>query len=242
MIRQGVGIQMANAINSLTEHACRLITTEYRYNFAFEKDLHVPALDEQGLEEHADVLATSDLWHFHMVSDENLALGPYVVKDFFKNQVLVHHHHGHPDFRGNPEKYQKKYRDLGRENLLVSTPDLLRMLPGARWQPNFVPTDNPLFMPPEDPLPPLEGVLRIAHSPTRKDLKNTDELVEIVSRLNAEEPDRQYQLDQIEEYALCGLFAAQTALRRAVRPHAGVLRHELAGKFEPGETNHSRGG
>ncbi len=219
----GVGIQMTNAINRLTEHTCRLITTEYRYNFAFQKDLHVPALDGQGLEELASVLETSDIYHFHLLADENLQLGPYVVKDFLKKQILVHHHHGHPDFRGYPEKYQKKYRELGRDNLLVSTPDLLHLLPGARWQPNFVPTDDPLFMPPEDPLPAEAGVLRIGHSPTRKELKNTDELRAIVARLNTEEPGRYYQLDQIENtpYVDC--------LRR--KQHCDVLFDHMQGYF-----------
>ena len=72
----GVGILMAKAINRLTGHDCRLITTEYRYNFAFEKDLHVPSLDSRGLEELADVLETSDIFHFHLLADENLQLGP----------------------------------------------------------------------------------------------------------------------------------------------------------------------
>ncbi len=194
----GVSIQMAKAINKLTEHTCRLITTEYRYNFAYEKDLHVPSLDSSGLEELAEVLEQSDIFHFHLLADEKLQLGPYVVKDFLKNQVLVHHHHGHPDFRGNPEKYQKKYQELGRRNLLVSTPDLLRFLPGSRWQPNFVPTDEALFSPPEKPHTPVANQLRIAHSPTRKELKNTDELCAIVDRLNVQDSGLAYQLDMIE--------------------------------------------
>lgn len=194
----GVSILMAKAINRFTEHTCRLITTEYRYNFAYEKDLHVPALSSEGVDELADVLEHSDIFHFHLLADENLQLGPYVVKQFLKKQIVVHHHHGHPDFRGNPEKYQKKYQELGRTNLLVSTPDLLRMLPGARWQPNFVPTDERMFMPPEEPRRLKKKQLRIAHSPTRKELKNTDELCAIVEQLNVEGAGRHYALDLIE--------------------------------------------
>ena len=130
--------------------------------------------------------------------------GPYTVRDFVKKQVLVHHHHGHPDFRGHPEKYQQKYQDLGRRNLLVSTPDLLHKLPGARWQPNLVPTNEPLFMPPREQQP-AKGVLRIAHSPTRKELKNTDLLCGVVARLNTGDSGQAYQLDLIENtpYADC---------------------------------------
>jgi len=45
----GTGIAFTKAINRHTHHSCRLITTEIRYNFGFEKDLHLPNLTEQGL-------------------------------------------------------------------------------------------------------------------------------------------------------------------------------------------------
>ncbi|MGE4297988.1 MAG: glycosyltransferase [Desulfovibrionaceae bacterium] len=178
----GTAITFANAINRLTPHTCRLITKELRYNFAFEKDLHLETLPAEQWDEVEAVLAGSDIFHFHMTADEDLELGPFKPRDFMRGKRLVHHHHGHPDFRGNPEKYQAKYRALGRDRLLVSTPDLLHKLPGATWMPNMVPLKDPLYlpMPGKRPTP-----VRVAHSPTRKDLKNTDLFMEVMARVGA---------------------------------------------------------
>jgi len=179
----GTAALFRRALETHTEHACRVVTLETRYTHAWEKDLHVPDLDAAGLEELEVLLRTSDVLHFHMTADENLRLGPFLPADFLAGKALVHHHHGHPDFRGNPEKYQEKYRRLGRKNLLVSTPDLLRKLPEARWQPNLVAVNEPRYTPgPRDDAF-WEGPLRLTHSPTRRDLKNTDELLAIAQRL-----------------------------------------------------------
>jgi hypothetical protein len=111
-----------------------------------------------------------------MLADEHMPLGEVTAAPFLSGKAIVHHHHGHHVFRANPEMFQKKYRDLGRRNLLVSTPDLLKKLPGARWQPNLVPQRLPAYTPaPRQP----DGKVRLAHSPTRKDLKNTDDLLAV---------------------------------------------------------------
>lgn len=181
----GTAIEFTKAINKHTEHTCRLITKEIRYNFMFEKDLHLPWLDKDGWDEVAELLRTSDVFHFHMTADEHIELGPFRPADYMRGKVIVHHHHGHPDFRGNPEKYRRKYKALGRRNLLVSTPDLLKLLPEARWQPNLVPIDDPLYMPLADK--PQEPIM-ICHSPTRKELKNTAELIRAVNELKKRSP------------------------------------------------------
>jgi hypothetical protein len=164
----GTAIEFTKAINRYTGHTCRLITKEIRYNFMFEKDLHLPWLDSEGWEEVEDLLRNSDVFHFHMTADEYIELGVFKPVDFLKGKMIVHHHHGHPDFRGNTQKYREKYKHLGRQNLLVSTPDLLKLLPEAIWLPNLVPIHDPLYMPVEDK---PEAPVIISHSPTRKDLE-----------------------------------------------------------------------
>lgn len=183
----GTAIEFTKAINTYTEHTCRLITKEIRYNFLFGKDLHLPWLDETGWAEVEELLRTSDVFHFHMTADEDIDLGPFRPKEFMPGKLIVHHHHGHPDFRGNPEKYQHKYKERGRRNLLVSTPDLLKLLPEAKWQPNLVPVHDPLYTPLHDK--PAKPII-ISHSPTRKDLKNTDEFLAAMRTLeeNASHP------------------------------------------------------
>jgi hypothetical protein len=180
----GTGIAFCRAVNRLDRkdrHACRLVTLETRYTHGWGKDLHVPDLDGEGLAELEQLLKTSDVLHFHMTADEHLRLGPFLPAEYLSGKAVVHHEHGHHDFRSDPERFRAKYRALGRTNLLVSTPDLLRMMPEARWQPNLVPEQDPLFRPvPRQ----WTGALKVAHSPTRKDLKNTDDLLSVVDELS----------------------------------------------------------
>ncbi len=178
----GMAIAQAKAVNSYTDHEVRVVSTKTVYTHSWETDIHVPDLDEQGIEALRDLLASADIFHFHMVIDEHHPLGPLVPKDYLAGKTIVHHHHGHHDFRSNPKRFQQKYAALGRRHLLVSTPDLMRMLPGAVWQPNHVAINDPRYMPLADK--PAAPVV-LAHSPTRKDLKNTDDLIECVQFLHA---------------------------------------------------------
>ncbi|WP_319582439.1 Hpt domain-containing protein [uncultured Pseudodesulfovibrio sp.] len=179
----GTAIQFCKALNRYTAHSARLVTLETRYTHGWEKDLHVPDLGPDGMEEIAILMREADVFHFHMTCDENQPFGPLKPADYIKGKTVVHHHHGHHDFRSDPESFRAKYRKLGRTNLLVSTPDLLKLLPEARWQPNLVPIDDPLLKPMwgryDDP-----GQLKVCHSPTRKDLKNTDEFLAAVKYVN----------------------------------------------------------
>jgi hypothetical protein len=63
----------------------------------------------------------------------------------------------------------------------VSTPDLLKLIPEASWQPNLVPIDDPLYLPEE---PQASDSITIGQSATQKDLKNTDDLASAVSDIN----------------------------------------------------------
>ncbi len=179
----GTGILFSRALNRHTEHSCRLVTLESRYNHAWETDLHLPLCGPREIDELEGLLLESNVFHFHMTADEHLRLGPFLVADYIKGKAIVHHHHGHPDFRGNPLKYQEKYRRLGRRNLLVSTPDLLRLLPEATWQPNLVSVHEERYTPEYRESMDWDGPLRLTHSPTRRDLKNTDDLMRVVDEL-----------------------------------------------------------
>ncbi len=191
----GMAIAFTNAINRYTEHSCRLITTETRYNFDYKKDIHLPDIGEDGFDEIRDLLSQADIIHFHLLADENMELGPVKIKEFVKGKMLIHHHHGHPHFRASPEYYREKYKRL-RRKVLVSTPDLLHMIPEAVWQPNIVPVDDPLYLPVPCSNNNNEHII-IAHSPTRKDLKNTEEIIQ-VSKILQEKLPQKIKLDIIE--------------------------------------------
>jgi len=175
----GMGIAFTNAINRYSEHTCRLVTTTTRYNFGTEKDLHVPVLDEEGFGEISELLQKADILHFHLLADENTELGPVRAKEFIAGKAILHHHHGHPDFRSHPDKYREKYHRLKRK-VLVSTPDLLKLLPEAVWQPNLVPINAPNYLPRSIQ---TENRVRVCQAPTRKDLKNTVEFEVVMASL-----------------------------------------------------------
>ncbi len=202
----GTSIAFTKAINRYTDHTCRLITKEIRYNFMFEKDLHLPWLDKDGWDEVEDLLKTSDVFHFHMTADESIGLGPFKVSDYIHGKQIVHHHHGHPDFRSNPEKYRQKYKELGRRHLLVSTPDLLKLLPEAQWVPNLVPINDSLYTPLENK---QEEPIIICHSPTQKDLKNTEEFIQAVYMLK-NKSKAHIELHLIENHPAQGMPTSQT--------------------------------
>ena len=166
----GTSILFTDAVNRYTEHTSRLITTSEKYEFHFKKDLHAP--DVKDFDEIHQLLKDSDIYHFEILSDESMEIGPLKVKDYIKNKVILHGHHGHPDFRLNPDKYRLKYQKLKRK-VLVSTPDLKLGLPDAYWIPNLVPINNPLYMPSDE----RYDDFTVGHSPTRTDLKDTVRLL-----------------------------------------------------------------
>jgi glycosyltransferase involved in cell wall biosynthesis len=179
----GVGINFTNAINRYTPHQCRLITTEIRYNFYYQKDLHLPWLED--LEEVEYLLKHSEILHLHMGVTEETRLGPFKVGDFLKGKKVVHHHHGEPPFRANPLQYYIHHR-IRKRQTIVSTPDLLRIMPEATWIPNPVPIFDIEYLPKASENGRVE--VWVAHSPTRRELKNTQEFIQVMDSLQGRYP------------------------------------------------------
>lgn len=182
----GMGIAFCRAINIHTRHTCRLITTETRYNFDFEKDIHVPDRGDRDFEEIEHLIEKADIFHFHILSDESMEIGPLRVRDYIRGKRILHHHHGHPYFKENPDLFREKYRRLKRKTI-VSTPDLLNLLPEAQWIPNLVPIDDPLYRP-LGGTGSGNGTVRVGHSPTRRDLKKTDTFERVMDRIMETNP------------------------------------------------------
>ena len=198
----GMAIAFTNAINRYSKNTCRLITSEERYGFAYETDIHLPDTHDDDFTEVEDLLKNADIIHFHMLSDENSHVGPLLVKNYIKGKKIIHHHHGHPHFRANPDFYRKKYKQL-RRKVVVSTPDLLKLIPEATWVPNIVPINDPLLMPRRQT---DNGKILIGQSPTRKDLKNTTEFIKVVSALQADKQlhmEIELQIIELMEHKIC---------------------------------------
>lgn len=197
----GMGIAFTNAINRYTEHSCRLITTSEKYGFDYEKDIHIPDIEDDDFGEVEQLLRHADIFHFHVLSDENSHLGPLVIRNYIKGKKILHHHHGHPDYIINAEAYNEKYRRLNRK-VIVSTPDLLKLAENATWVPNLVPINDVHFLPRYDDSLPQE-VIKICQSPTRKYHKHTREFKTVMQRLQAEHPHVESLIIENRKYTDC---------------------------------------
>ncbi len=196
----GMAIAFTNAINRYTEHTARLITLQTRYNVNFESDLHLPNIADDDFSEVEQLLKDADIIHFHMLFDENRVLGPLLVRDYIQNTALLYHHHGHPDFMANAETYRRRYAESGR-CAIVSTPDLLRLLPESTWMPNLVPLYDVQFMP-------YAGMradhdVRICQAPTRKFNKDTQMFLDVMEEITREYPRVQRVVVENQSYFDC---------------------------------------
>lgn len=197
----GMGIAFTNAINRYSEHTCRLITTTEKYGFDYEKDIHIPDIEDDDFGEVEQFLRAADIVHFHVLQDENSHLGPLVIRDYIKGKMILHHHHGHPDYIINAEAFNDKYRKLKRK-VVVSTPDLLKVSENATWVPNLVPLHDVLFLPRyDDSLP--HDVIKVCQSPTRKYHKHTRELKAVLDELRGKFPQLETVILEKMPYVEC---------------------------------------
>lgn len=194
-----MGIAFTNAINRYTEHSCRLITTAEKYGFDYEKDIHIPDIEDFG--EVEQLLKDADIFHFHVLNDENSHLGPLIIRDYIIGKKILHHHHGHPDYIINVDAYNEKYRKLKRK-VIVSTPDLLKVADNATWVPNLVPLFDVHFLPRyESSLP--QGVIKVCQSPTRKYHKHTQEFKTVMRKLQEKYPSVETLVIEKRPYIEC---------------------------------------
>ncbi|OPX36703.1 MAG: hypothetical protein B1H11_07020 [Desulfobacteraceae bacterium 4484_190.1] len=182
----GMAIAFTNAINRYTEHTCRLITSQERYGIYFGKDIHLPDIHDDDFGEVEQLLKNADIFHFHMLQNENSCLGPLVIRNFIKGKKILHHHHGHPDFLINAPFFNEKYKKL-RRKVIVSTPDLLKVANNSTWVPNLVPINDVHYQPRFDNTLPQHPV-KICQAPTRKYDKHTDVFKQAISKLKAHKP------------------------------------------------------
>lgn len=197
----GMGIAFCNAINRYSEHTCRLITTQERYGFGYETDIHLPDIEDDDFGEVEQLLKDADIIHFHVLKDENSHLGPLVIRDYIKGKKILHHHHGHPDYILNVSSYNEKYRRLNRR-VIVSTPDLLKIADNATWVPNLVPINDVQFLPRyEDTLEPEP--IKICQAPTRKFHKHTNAFKSVMLRLQKKYPEIEPVIIEKTPYSEC---------------------------------------
>ncbi|TVM29170.1 glycosyltransferase family 1 protein, partial [Oceanidesulfovibrio marinus] len=102
-------LDFTQAIHSYTEPTRRLVTKELRYTRLFEKELHEEWLSAAEKQEVGVLMEEADIFHFHMTCDEDTPFCGFLPRDFMGRTIIVHHDHGHPDFRGDPVNFERKY-------------------------------------------------------------------------------------------------------------------------------------
>ncbi len=197
----GMAIAFANAVNRYTEHTARVITTETRYTVNFERDIHIPAIPDDDFSEVESLLKTADIFHFHVMADENALLGPLLIRDYVKGKKILNHHHGHPNFIVNAGEFYNKYKKLGRRTA-VSTPDLLKVLPESVWLPNLVPLNDVQFLPWDGGEPSTETI-KVCQAPTRKFHKDSKTFISVMKEVSAENPRAEMVLVENVSYFEC---------------------------------------
>lgn len=93
-------------------------------------------------------------------------------------KVLLHYHGG--DLRRVMPKDDIDFINNKKLSAVLDIPDLLPYLDNGIWQPLPTPTESDLYKPPAKR---DDSIIKIVHTPTRKDMKKTDALVKAVETL-----------------------------------------------------------
>ena len=228
----GMGIAFTNAINRYTPHRCRLVSTAEKYGFEYETDVHLPEILDDDYGELEQLMIEADVFHFHMLGDENAHLGPLVIRDYVRGKRILHHHHGHPDYILNAPAFNEKYRRLGRR-VIVATPDLLKVAEDAVWVPNLVPLNDTALLPRfEAGLP--QDEIRVCQAPTRKYDKHTREFVEVISRVKKRNPRVSFLVIERMPYRRClGLKRSSHVVFDHMRGWFGISSLESLSQGRP---------
>ena len=181
----GMMIAFCNAINRYSEHTARCVLLDTPHSSLYDVDIReCDCMVDDDYSEIEHLLTRSNIIHFHNLIDENVAVGPLCVRDYVHGKAFLHHHHGHHDLFINAAMYSERYRRFHRK-VVVSTPDLLKVLPDATWQPNLVPIYDVHFLPRMDHLG-SNSCVKLVQAPTRKWQKQTASFRKVTEALKRE--------------------------------------------------------
>lgn len=176
---------LTKAINEHTEHSARMIDS-------FDPDwsyIHYPrheALEKMTEREFVEAVEWADVVVFNSSVYPTLMVKTSMSRmvnlhlEKFYGKRLIHHCHG--SFARQAHQHIRQLsRDLNITEI-VSTPDLLPLIPNAVWIPNPLPLDDPAY---DFRMPSLEA-MKIVHSPTNREIKSSDHFEKVMENLSDE--------------------------------------------------------
>lgn len=163
--------------------------------YDYEIDLHHPIRTPFPLRYIEKMLTMSrvidnyDVLHFHWLSIIPFGIDLPLWKQLGK-RIILHHHGDDVRNKGEGLLYARFADDI-----LVSTPDLLKWSPDAKWIPNPIDLERYQYVGVED----HAGKIRILHAPSDRKVKGTEHVIRAVNSLQDEGYD--VELDLVENMA-----------------------------------------
>lgn len=174
----GVPNQLSDALRKLGMKSDVLSFYLHRYGWLpdYHRNLTLPA-PLQFIQKSIPLLSLShdyDVYHFHFATAHSSGADLSLWKGLGHRIIL--HHHG-DDIRNKKERLASA---LCADQIVVSTPDLLRYSPDSKWIPN--PVDLDAFKSYHNAKD--DEILTVVHAPSDRRVKGTEYLIRAVNRLN----------------------------------------------------------
>jgi glycosyltransferase involved in cell wall biosynthesis len=168
------------------------VMTFQPHQFKYEVDIYRPARMPfplkyaEKMHSFSKVVGDYDVIHFHWSSIVPFGFDLPFWKRMGKRIIM--HHHGDDVRRKGEGRLYERFAD----EILVSTPDLLKWSPHAKWLPNPIDLELYQYAGVRD----NEGKIRIAHAPSDRTIKGTEHVIRAVESLKEDGCD--VELDLIE--------------------------------------------
>jgi len=190
-----IGINICGIPNSIRDAQIKLGHTSKTLSF-YPEPSHVSDFNYDATYSLGKISSIKRMWTlfkigkdydvFHFVG--NSFIGNSIIEGIdillwkLLGKKIIIHYHG-SEIRNKKQPFFHKFADV----VFVSTPDLLKFVPGSIWLPNPIYIQNYKQATPSN-------VLIITHAPSNPRLKGTAEITSTIKNIQSEIPNLQYDL------------------------------------------------
>lgn len=210
----GTVFRLSSAINRYLapEWVSRCICTRRLATYGWDYDL---AYDGDSAGEILELCQEADVFVLHKPQELHFGLRgatitqhigerahTYQVDEMIRCKPRIYCHHGEPSLRNDTRRVLMSYAASGVEiegNVYVVTPDLLALVPGAKFIPNVVPFLEPAILQGHDGL--KSKSVRVMQAPTDIEGQTVVDVLEAVKRVDrahlARETGKRYSYESV---------------------------------------------